>query len=48
MLTHISNHHVVHFKYLTILSVNYTSIKLENKRNKEKWLNFILLEFVDV
>ena len=26
---HISNHHIVHVKYVTILFVNYTSIKLE-------------------
>ena len=25
---HISNHHIVHFKYLKILFVNYTSVKL--------------------
>ena len=28
----ISNHHTVHFKYLTILFVNYTSIKLGEKK----------------
>ena len=31
MCTCISNHHVVLFKCLTIVFVNYTSIKLENK-----------------
>ena len=31
----ISNHHVVHFKHLTILFVNYTSIKL-----RERWMHF--------
>ena len=25
---HISNHHIVHFKYITVLSVNYVSINL--------------------
>ena len=28
---HISNHHNIHFKYLRILFVNYTSLKLEKK-----------------
>ena len=28
----VSDHHVVHFKYLTILAVNCTSIKLEKNR----------------
>lgn len=27
-----SNHHNVHFKYLTIVFVNYTSIKLRGKK----------------
>ena len=32
----ISNHYIVHFKYITILFVHYTSIKLkENKRGRE-------------
>ena len=26
--THTSDHHIVHFKYITILLVNYTSVKL--------------------
>lgn len=30
-LTHISNHHVEHLKYLIILSVSPTSKKLEKK-----------------
>ena len=32
---HISNDHVVHFKYSTILFVNYTSVKLGGKEIKE-------------
>ena len=28
---HISNYYIVHIKHLTILFVNYTSIKLEKK-----------------
>ena len=31
---YISKHHVVHFKYNTILFVNYTSVKLEKKQRK--------------
>lgn len=31
---HRSNHHVVHLKYLTILFLNYTSIKLKEKRKE--------------
>lgn len=27
--TRISNHHIVYFNYLTVLLVNYTSVKLE-------------------
>ena len=30
---HISNHHNAHFKYLNILFVNYTSIKLKKKKS---------------
>lgn len=29
---HMSDHHIVYFKYLTILSVSYTSIKLGKRR----------------
>ena len=29
----ISNHHKVHFEYLTILFVNYITIKLKKKKN---------------
>lgn len=29
----IPNHHVVHFKYLTIVFANFMSIKQEKKRN---------------
>ena len=32
----ISNHHQIHFKYLTILFVNYTSIKVKKKVH---WVN---------
>ena len=28
----VSNHYIVHFKYLIILFVNYTSIKLEKNQ----------------
>ena len=31
---YVSNYHVLHFKYLTILFVNCTSIKLKNKEEK--------------
>lgn len=31
---HISNHHNTHFKYATILFVNYISVKLENKKDQ--------------
>ena len=31
---HISNHHIVHVKYIQILFVNYTSIKLDESINK--------------
>ena len=32
-----SNHHIVHFKYLTILFLSYTTIKLkQNKIKNEK------------
>ena len=33
--THISNHHDMHFKYLTILFVNYTAIELGKKEEKD-------------
>ena len=33
---HTLNHHDVNFEDLTILSVNYTSIKLKSKKKKEK------------
>lgn len=26
---HVSNDHVIHFKYITILFVNYTSVKVK-------------------
>ena len=38
----ISNHHDVYFKYLTILFVNYTSVK-PKKRNKESMLSNIFI-----
>lgn len=28
------NHHVAHFKYITDLFINYTSVKLEKEKNK--------------
>lgn len=31
---HVSDHHVVHFKYLTILFVNYTLIKIQSQKVK--------------
>ena len=31
--SHISKHNIVHFKYITILFVNFTSTKLEKKSN---------------
>lgn len=31
----ISKHHVVHFKYLTVLFVNYTSIKMQHKKGNK-------------
>ena len=34
---HISNHHVVHFKYLKILLVKFNSIKQKNKIKSRKW-----------
>jgi len=35
---HISNHHIVHFKYLLILFVSYTSVKLGKKGQEiEDW-----------
>lgn len=32
----ILNHHAVHFKYLTMLFVNHTSIKVEQKKDTEQ------------
>lgn len=32
----ISDHHMVHFKYITSLFVNYTSIKLEKSKEGER------------
>ena len=31
----ISNHHIVHFKYVTILFVNYTPKKLRRERERQ-------------
>lgn len=31
---HISNYHVVHFEFLTVFNVNYTSIRLKEKESK--------------
>lgn len=39
---HISTHHVIHFKYFTILSVNYTSGKLRKKT--EKYLQTVIVK----
>lgn len=36
----ISNHYIVHFKYFTILFVNYISVKLEGKKEKEMGLSW--------
>ena len=36
---HLSNYHDAHFKYLTILFVNCTSIKLE--KNKGQWMRVV-------
>lgn len=33
-----SNHHVVHFKYILVLFVNCTSIKLEKKVENEDFM----------
>lgn len=37
---YVSNHRVVHYKYITVLFVNYASIKLEKKffKNKESYI----------
>ena len=34
--SHVSNHHDIHFKYLTTLFVNYTSIKLGGAVHKRR------------
>lgn len=39
---HISNHHVVHFKYLMILLGNYNSIKLKNRKH----LTDLIIQFL--
>lgn len=33
---HISNYFIVYFKYITILCVNYTLIKLEGEGNRKR------------
>lgn len=38
----VTNHHVVHFKYLTILFASYTSMKLKFEKKKEYRLAFSL------
>ena len=32
IMYYVSNHYLLHFKYITILFVNYTSIKLGGKK----------------
>ena len=34
----IANYHIVYFKYIAILFVNYTSIKLEGEGERETYL----------
>lgn len=36
---HITNHHIVHLKYLKILLVNYTSVMLKRKSKEKPFQN---------
>lgn len=42
----ISNHHDIHFKYLSILYVSSTSVKLKERKRRKPWAYCILGFFI--
>lgn len=43
---HILKYHIVYIKYITILLVNYTSIKVGKSKNKKTNLKFIYVAYI--